>query len=248
MRGEAKVNIASADVSGVSIALMSPSTVRGVMRSVGGRAEAIRYPDPCNVNLSKEWPPKPDAVHVPNWQPNGQFTLDNVFPGECQVHFLCFGAYIQSASFGGVDLVRNPVVMIPANAPLPSLEIDYPPGGGALQATFKDPAVQFESVLLVPDFPAANGPELQRVQRSSAANRLLGGPTQDQDMFQFSNLTPGDYTIYTFPKFEDVEFRNPAFIRALSGGVRVRIEDGEITQLTVTGNSSVPTVRRVPLN
>jgi len=255
-RGEAKVNIASADVSGVSIALMFLSTVRGVMRSVGGRADAIRYPNPCNVNLSTEWPPKPDAVHVPNWQPNGQFTVDNVLPGEYQVHFLCFGAYIQSASFGSVDLVRSPVVVIPENAPLPSFEIDYTPGGGALQATFKDPAVPFEAVLLVPDFPAANGPELQRVQRFSSTSshevrqlaRLLGGPTQDQDMFQFSNLTPGDYTIYTFPKFEDVHFRNPAFLRALSGGIRARIEDGEIAQLTITGNSSTPTVRRVPLN
>ena len=170
MRGEAKVNIGRADVTGVSIALMAPSTVRGVMRSVGGRADAIRYPNPCNVNLSKEWPPKPDAVYVPNWQQNGQFTLDDVFPGEYQVNFLCFGAYVQSASFGGVDLVRNPVVMIPADAPLPSLEIYYTPGGGALQATFKDPAVPFGAVLLVPDFPAANGPELQQVKGVSGTS------------------------------------------------------------------------------
>jgi hypothetical protein len=79
--------------------------------------------------------------------------------------------------------------------------------------------VPFDAILLVPDFAAANGPELQRVQRFSTGNspelqqltRLLGAPTRDQDMFQFSNLTPGGYTIYPFPKFEDVEFRNPAF-------------------------------------
>jgi len=65
-------------------------------------------------------------------------------------------------------------------------------------------------VLLVPDFPAANGPELQRVHR-------FFGTLPDQDMFQFANLAPGDYTIYTFPKFEHLEFRNPAFLRALSG-------------------------------
>jgi hypothetical protein len=259
MRGEARVNIANADVSSVSIALIAPYTVRGIMRSVGGRADAIRYPNPCNVNLSKEWPPKPDAVHVPNWQQDGQFTLDNVFPGEYQVRFFCFGAYVQSASFGGVDLVRNPAVMIPADSSAPSLEINYTPGGGALQATFKDPAVPFEAVLLVPDFPAANGAELQRVKRVSVTspaangpewaqpNELLGAPP-NQDMFQFSNLTPGDYTIYTFPKFEDVELRNPAFLRALSGGIRTRIEDGEVTQLTIRGNSSTPTARRVPFN
>jgi hypothetical protein len=67
-------------------------------------------------------------------------------------------------------------------------------------------------------------------------------------MFQFSNLAPGDYTIYTFPKFGDVELGNPAFLRALSGGPRVHIEDGQITELTMgTGTSSTSTVRRVPL-
>jgi hypothetical protein len=99
-RGEANVNIRTADVTGVSIALLAPSTVRGVMRSVGGRADAIRYPNPCDVNLSRDWPPHPDAVYVPTWQQDGQFSLDDLSPGEYQVHFLCFGAYVQSASFG----------------------------------------------------------------------------------------------------------------------------------------------------
>jgi hypothetical protein len=238
-RGEAKVSIRTADVTGIAIALMASSTVRGVTHSVGGRAGVIRYPNPCNVNLSQDWPPSPEAVYVPKWQQDGQFTLDDVLPGEYQVHFLCFGAYVQSASFGGADLLRNPVVTIPADAPLPSLEIDYTPGGGALQARFT--VIPFNAVLLVPDFPTSNGPELQRV------NRILG-IVPDRDMFQFSNLTPGDYTIYTFPKFEDVEFRNPEFLRALSGGTRVHIEDGEIAELTITGSSSMPTVRQVPLN
>jgi hypothetical protein len=113
------------------------------------------------------------AAYVPRWQRDGQFTLEQqdgplilegVLPGEYQVHFLCFGAYIQSAFFGGVDLLRNPVVTIPADAPPPSIEINYTPGGGNLQATFKDPVLPFDAVLLVPDSPAANGPELQKVK------------------------------------------------------------------------------------
>ena len=148
---------------------------------------------------------------------------------------MCFGAYVESAYFGGADLLRNPVVTIPADAPPPSIEINYTFGGGNIQATFKDPVLPFDAVLLVPDFPAANGPELQQVKRFL-----------DQHMFQFANLTPGDYRIYTFPKFEDVEFQNPAFLRALSGGIRVHAEDGEIAQLTITGTTS--TVRRVPFH
>jgi hypothetical protein len=240
MRGEVQVTVGSADVSGIPIALLPSTPVLGVMLSVGGRAEAIRYPKPCNVNLSQDWSQGRDAVYVPEWQQNGHFTLEGVFPGDYQVRFACFGAYIRSASFGGADLLRNPVLTIPADGPLPSLEIDYTPGGGALQATFTDPVLPFDAVLLAPGFHAGNGPELQRVKR-------FFGTLPNQDMFQFSNLAPGDYMLYTFPKFEDVELGNPAFLRALSGGTRVHIEDGQITQLTITGTSSTATVRQVPL-
>lgn len=232
-----QLTVGSADVSGVSIALLPSTPVLGVMRSVGGRADAIRYPNPCNVNLSQDWSQGRDAIYVPLWQQDGHFTLEGMFPGEYQVRFLCFGAYVQSASFGGTDLLRNPVLTIPANGPFPSLEIDYTPGGGTLQATFTDSLLRFDAVLLVPGFPAGNGAELQRVKR-------FLGVLPDQNMFQFSNLTPGKYTIYTFPKFEDVQLGNPEFLRSLSGGIGVHIEDGEITELTITGTSS--TVRQVP--
>jgi len=253
MRGEVKVSVGSTDVSGVSIALLLPRMVLGAMRSVGGRADALRPENPCNVNLSQDWPPLPGAAYVPRWQKDGRFTLEQndygpfsfegVLPGEYQVHFVCFGAYVQSASFGGIDLLRNQVVTILADAPPPSIEINYTFGGGSVQAIFKDPVLPFDAVLLVPDFPAANGPELQKVK----ANGFFG-TLGSQETFQFSNLTPGDYTIYTFPKFEDVEFRNPTFLRALSGGTRVHIEDGEIAELTITGTPSTSTVRMVPLN
>jgi hypothetical protein len=252
MRGEAKISVGGADVSGAYIALQSPRTVLGAMHSAGGRADAIRLLNPCNVNLSQDWPLMiAGTVYVSKSQQDGRFrlaqqdggfTYDGVLPGEYHVQFTCFGAYIQSASFGGVDLLRNPVLTIPADAPPPSLEIDYTPGGGALQATFTDAVLPFGAVLLVPDFLAANGPELQK-----ARSKELFGNLPDWNMYQFSNLAPGDYTIYTFPKFEDVEFRNPAFLQALSGGTQAHIEDGEIAQLTITGTTSPPSVRRVPL-
>jgi hypothetical protein len=170
-RGELQVTVGSTDVSGVSIALLPSTTVLGVMHSVGGRADAIRYPNPCNVNLSQNWYPHPGTIYVPTWQQDGHFTLEGVFPGDYQVRFACFGAYIQSASFGGADLLRNPVLTITADGPLPSLEIDYTPGGGSLQATFTDPVLPLDAVLLVPGFPAGNG------GRIAASEEVFRSPT-----------------------------------------------------------------------
>ena len=225
MRGEAKISVGSADVSGVSVALLSSRTVLGAMRSVGGRADAIQLLNPCNVNLSRDRPLVAGATYVPKWQQDGRFTLaqwdsgftlDGVFPGEYQVTFLCFGAYIQSASFGAADLLRNPVLTIPANGPLPSLEIDYTPGGGSLQVRLSKSVPPVGAVLLVPAFLAASGPD-----RKQAIDFGTGQP--DDDMVQFSNLAPGDYKVHTFAKFEDVQLSNPEFLRSLSGGIGVDI-------------------------
>lgn len=238
MRGELLVTVGGADVNGVSIVLLPSTPVLGVMRSVGGRADAIREPNPCGVNLSQDWSQGRPAVYVPVWQPEGHFTLDGLFPGEYQVRLYCFGAFIQSASFGGVDLLKNPVLSIPANGPLPYLEIYYTPGGGSLQVKLNKSISPIGAVLIVPTFLTASGPELQRA--------IDFGTGQPGDAtVQFSNLAPGDYTIYSFPKYEEVKLGNPEFLPSLSGGIAVHIEDGEITELTITGTS--PTVRYVPL-
>ena len=47
-------------------------------------------------------------------------------------------------------------------------------------------------------------------------------------MFQFPFLPPGDYSVYLFPRRDEVEFRDPEVLRSLTGGVHVHItEDGE---------------------
>ena len=47
-------------------------------------------------------------------------------------------------------------------------------------------------------------------------------------------LAPGEYVAYAFSERQQIEFRNPKFLQTLSGGVSVRIEDGEEQQITIT--------------
>jgi hypothetical protein len=66
------------------------------------------------VMLSQDWPMMiAGTVYLSKSQQDGRFTLaqedggltyDGVLPGEYHVQLACGVAYIQSASFGGVDL------------------------------------------------------------------------------------------------------------------------------------------------
>ncbi len=226
-RGEARVSVQNADVSGVWIDMVLAPTIQGVMRSVGGRADVIRLLDPCNISLRQRG--HPDVVYVPAWKGDGQFSLEDVLPGDYNAELSCFGAYFKSALFGGADLLRNPALTVSPGLAAPPIEIAFTPGGGALLVRFKDPVQALKAVLLVPSFPESTGPQLQRVH-----DFLL---PLDQDMLQFSNLTPGDYTIYTLPRFEGVDFQSPGFLDALSGGTSVHVEDGETAERTITADS-----------
>ena len=75
---------------------------------------------------------------------------------------------------------------------LPSIEIDYTPGGESLQVTAEQVGVRGSArCLLVPAFRAASGPELKRViDFSVLVNRTM-------TWFNSLNLTPGGlYDLY----------------------------------------------------
>lgn len=221
MRGEAKIHVAG-DVSGVTIALLPPVTLTGFVRSVGG-VEGMHTGSSCQITLvGKE---SPDS-YVSSQAGKGQLQVPDVFPGEYEVRFLCFGGYPQSASFGDVDLLKNPAVRISADAAPPPIEVEFKPGGGMLKVKFAGEVPSHSAVLLVPEFSPATGP---RLQRNPTAER--GGMQPTETMI--GHLAPGDYTVYGLSRYEDAEFRNPEFLRTLAPGTSVHIEDGKTAEITL---------------
>ena len=217
MRGEAVVNVGG-DVSGVSVALLPPATINGSWHSVGGRGGV------CQLNLRQPW--YREAIYG-EIRENSQFSLNNVFPGQYQVRIVCHDAYVQSASSGGVDLLTNPVLTIRSGAPTPPIELVYIPGGGSVKVKFANPVPPDGAVLVVPASSASASPALRPMSQPSAEQ-------PGENTFRFSGLAPGDYLVYGLPRLDDAEFRNPAFLRALSGGVFVHIEDGKTAEVTIT--------------
>jgi hypothetical protein len=217
-RGEAIVSVGAEDVKGVSIALSPPVTVTAFIHYPAPMTNGAA---PCEFFLHQRG--DPNALYPPSSQANGQFSVD-LFPGQYQVRVSCFEGYPLSASFGGADLLANPVLTIQPGVIPPAIEVEYQPGGGTLKVKFVNQAPPSGGVLLVPAFSVLAGPLLRATAMSAAA------PSDD---ILFPNLAPGDYSVYGLSRFEDVEYQSPTFLQALREGARVHIEDGKTTEVAI---------------
>jgi hypothetical protein len=226
-RGEVLVEVGDKDVSGVRIALLPPLTINGSMHSAAGVEQGRAGQTSCQVLLLQQQS-GPASGSVPG--DTGKFTIPGLFPGEYQASLQCWGGYVEAASFAGTDLLENPVIRISSGATPSAMEIRYRRGGATLNVKFAAQIAQRGAILVVPGFSRSTGPLFRRCH----------GPERRGDRVEgdvISNLTPGDYVIYALSQWEDAEFRNPAFLQALSAGTKVHLEDGKTAEVTITGFS-----------
>jgi hypothetical protein len=127
------------------------------------------------------------------------------------------GAYVRSATYGSQDLLASPVIAVSSGATI-TLDIVAANGGGTITGNIENGGDKLASILLVPQF----------------AGDLVAQPAEPGE-FELSNIAPGAYLAYAFSNIEDVEFRNPDFIRTLTGGVPVDVEDGKEQKITIPG-------------
>lgn len=151
-------------------------------------------------------------------------SLPGVLPGTYRATTQCYGGYAKSVTFGTQDLLVNPLVTVQPTAAPPSIEIVATRGGGVLHGTVSIESATKNSsiaVLLVPQFTPSSGPVTAHATKSGD--------------FRLDSLAPGSYIVYAFSDINEVEFRNPAFLQALTGGVNVPVEDNQETTITIMG-------------
>jgi uncharacterized protein (DUF2141 family) len=231
--GEALFRVSEADVVNVAVALSPPVDIPIRVRYTNPEPATEKSPvidddervPNCTASLIEELPDASARVAHPVSPEDGY--LRNVVPGNHRVLIGCFGAYVRSALAGTQDLLAVPVLTVSPDSPAPSIEILATHGGGALTVKTNSALIhstQFQ-VLLVPQFAASSGPQ----HREGFARNP--GSTNEFN-FEFSNLAPGTYAVYAFGNQEN-EFRNPAFLRTLSGGQTVEIEDDSNKVITI---------------
>jgi len=164
-----------------------------------------------------------EANARPNWAIPTENGSIRALPGRYRVRVLCGNAYVVSATLGNADLLASPqITVVPGATPAP-IEIVARHGGGTIAGTLKldqAPAGETLSVLLVP-------------QVSTREPVMSPVPSQSGSQFLFDSLAPGDYTLYAFST-DQIEYRNPEFLRGLTGGDSVHVEDGGSATAIIT--------------
>ena len=124
----------------------------------------------------------------------------------------------------------EPLIVQPGVAP-PPIEIILNRGGGTIRGTVETSSTLVAAgVLIVPSSPASVGPQMVPIS--------LWEKTAS---FETPLLAPGEYNLYAFKQWAEIEYRSPEFLRALTGGVGVRVRDGEEQEVTITSFTRMKT-------
>jgi hypothetical protein len=155
-----------------------------------------------------------------NNQP-ASFAVRNLVPGRYSVEIVCNPPwYVQSATNGNTDVLRDDLVIAAGHRPDP-LEIVVRDDGTMLMGSLRaDGEPVRGNVLLIPE------------QASLAQAKLtMAAPTGE---FGFISVAPGDYKLLGFDSVDGLEFRNPDVLAPyLSRAVRVTVQPHEQATATV---------------
>ena len=225
--GEVAVNVQGADASGVNLTLYPAVDIPVITKFTNAAPPPpkvpVSVPDAdfdfermsgaqCGVVLV---PDQSSLSEIPlRGNDDGQGSAVRATTGRQRVSFACYGAYIHSAYAGAQDLLANPILTIIPGTQPPPIEILATHGGGTIQGKLDESAAAGGAqVLLVPQSAAPSGVVVQTVPANFGK-------------FVFSNVAPGTYNLYAFAS-ADIEYRNPEFLKTLSGGESVQIDSDD---------------------
>jgi uncharacterized surface anchored protein len=196
------LEVGSTDIDDISIVVEPQLTIDGKI-AIENQPAANRDLRGIRIELRRE-PFTPELlVLLPNVAPDGTFTLSDVTPGEYQLKVNAGrNAYVKMARFGAVDALNPPFHIGAGQAPL---DIVISPNAGMVDALVVDDkltAVRDAIVVLVPEAPQRNRPDLYKAQATDSAGRA-----------HLADLAPGDYRLFAWDEIPADAWQDPDFIR-----------------------------------
>lgn len=135
-------------------------------------------------------------------------------PGVYQAQIFANGPYVvESATCGGVDLLRQPLP-VTSTSPADPITVVLSDNGGNIRGSVRlRDAQDFATVLLYSPSAPMDEPRLSYAS--------------DRGEFSFFNLAPGDYSLLALDQVDDLEYANPeAMSSYLARATRVTVSGG----------------------
>jgi hypothetical protein len=152
---------------------------------------------------------------------NRTYAVRNVAPGKYFVEINPNGSwYVQSATCGEQDLLREPLV-VPVGAGVRPIEVVVRDDGARLGVKVRTEDADAQvAVLMVPESAPAQPPKV--------------GFSGGRGELQLGGLAPGEYKVFAFDRIDGLEYSNPEAMRPyLSRAASVTLAPNGITTVTV---------------
>jgi hypothetical protein len=202
--------------------LLPGSTVNGRVGFVSGPPLDLRS---ARLSLDSVDPdlPSPSTVSV---DPNGQFAVTRVEPGDYALRFIDLpgDVYLKSARSGEVDIQTKPLHIDSASPE--SIRVVLGVDGGRMDGLVVDNAnhpFAGADVVLVPDASRRNSPGQYRAVTSEADGR-----------FTLRGIPPGEYKLFAWQTIEPNAYLNDAYMTAYEPlGVPITIAPNAVGTISV---------------
>jgi len=211
------LDVGTADVNDVMVAVAPPLEVKGAIRVEGTAPESLKN---LRVNLASYDAVTPGAGGPVN--DDLTFKLENVSLDRFYVSVspLPRGYYLKAVRAGGVDALSAGLDL--ASGAAPALELVLSPNAGQVAGVVQsdDPqrSVAGAAVALIPQ-------EKERRSRESYYKTVLSG---GDGHFAFYSLPPGEYKLFAWEEMEAGAYMDPEFIQPQeSKGQAVTVQEGD---------------------
>ena len=223
--GTTTVDVSAADASDVTIAMNANVTVTGTL-TLDGRVP-VAADGALLVQLQSASPGTP-GQGAQRVQPDGTFTIANVYPGRYRFRVLQTGKspWVKSARWGSDDVVTAPMTIDgePAGR---SLVIDIGTKTAAVDVTVLDAQRRPASGVLVVAVPDAS-------RRGRTVN-YKSASTDAQGRVQIADLAPGEYRFFATTDIPLADWQDPDVMRRFeTRGELVRLAEAGSAAVTIT--------------
>jgi hypothetical protein len=213
LMGRVPVDVGNSDVDGVAVHLEPGFTVTGTLRieSKSGQAAPGQQ---FNFNL-RALEPMAGGGQMKWSEDHSTFTIADLAPGTYRLEPFPAGQFfVKSATLAGRDILRE--------------DIPITQSAGPIEVVMSDDAAAIDAqVTGAEDQPALSSwvMVLQNGQRPRSAMTGADGHIKIQ------GLAPGDYRVYAWDDFQQIEYANPDWMQRYGGnGVAVSVQAGRTAQ------------------